>query len=383
MRTSDETHRAWIALNLVPTHPLLRWRLAQECGGPLAAFRLDRQKLRAFLGTRSKLPDRIAALDWRARADREIQEAERHGVTILSPESPGFPSRLLQIDDVPSALYLQGELRPQDDLSVAVVGSRRPTPYGIDVAERLGRDLAADAVTVVSGLAYGIDAAAHRGALEARGRTIAVLGTGLDVLYPRGNVRLRRQIARQGALVSEFPMGTEAAPFHFPQRNRLIAALTLGTVVVEAAARSGALITADHALDFGREVFAVPGRLTSNRSDGAHALIREGAWLIRGADDVVCALPPPWGEPFRARRDQQKPAVVPAPADLPDDQARVLARLGADQAVAVDELARDSGLPVGALLEALVALEVRRLVRPLPGGSYLRASREPGGRASV
>src|SRR5881396_3144859 len=215
----------------------------------------------------------------------------------LRPGDTRYPALLGAIP--PPPLFVRGELVDDDTLALAIVGSRRPTPYGLAVAERLASDLAARGLTIVSGLARGIDAAAHRGALAAGGRTLAVLGCGLDVVYPPENRALARAIETQGALVSQFAPGVPALAGHFPARNRTLAGLALGVVVVEAADRSGALITAGFAGDLGREVFAVPGRITSPTSAGAHRLIQDGAKLVTCWQDIVSELPEPWRRAVR------------------------------------------------------------------------------------
>jgi DNA processing protein len=282
-------------------------------------------------------------------------------------EEAEFPPGLRHLDPAPGALYVQGRLRPEDQLAVAIVGARRATPYGLQVAARLARDLAGRGVTIVSGLARGIDGSAHRAALEAGGRTVAVLGSGIDVIYPPEHGPLARAIAAAGAVLTELPPGAAPLPWHFPMRNRLIAALALGVVVVEAAERSGALTTASWAADLGREVMAVPGRVTSELSRGTHRLIRDGATLVESADDVVAQLPARWAERLR-------PAPVPAaPAGGAGDPAAdvLLAALG-DDAVAIDELVARSGLPMARAAAVLLELELAGRVRQLAGLRYAR-----------
>jgi DNA processing protein len=206
----------------------------------------------------------------------------------------GFPSRLAEIPDAPGTLHVRGTLVDADALAVAIVGSRRATPYGLEVAETLAADLAARGVTIVSGLARGIDSAAHRGALRVGGRTLAVLGSGVDVIYPPENRRLAAEIVARGALVSQFAPGTPPLPHNFPTRNQVIAAMSLAVVVVEAAEKSGSLITARLAAEFGREVLAVPGRITAPESRGANRLIQDGAHVAMGWEDVVAVLPERW-----------------------------------------------------------------------------------------
>ncbi|MBI2526697.1 MAG: DNA-protecting protein DprA [Candidatus Rokubacteria bacterium] len=293
-------------------------------------------------------------------------------VQLVRRGDAGFPLLLREIPAPPERLHLRGCLLDEDALAVAVVGSRQATPYGIAVAERLAFDLAARGVTVVSGLARGIDSAAHRGALEAGGRTIAVLGSGLDVIYPPENRRLAARIAAQGAVVSQYAMDARALPQHFPERNRVIAGLSLGVVVVEAAEKSGSLITARHALELGREVMAVPGRITSPTSRGAHRLLKDGAAPVEGWEDVVAQLP-------RRFRDCVSATALPGPrADgcmqAGDDERRLLALLG-EEPVGIDELIARSGLGAGRTAALLQALALDGVARQLPGARFVRAGR--------
>jgi DNA processing protein len=225
---------------------------------------------------------------------------------FLRPSDEGYPAALRVIDS-PPGVWVLGSLSPDDALAIAIVGTRRATPYGLEVAERLAFDLADRGVTIVSGLARGIDTAAHRGALAAGGRTVAVLGCGVDRIYPSENLRLARSIQERGALVSQFGPGTPPRPYHFPERNLTMAGLALGVVVIEAPDRSGALITARFASDIGREVFAVPGKITSEPSRGPHALLREGATLVRDWSDVVQELPNPWRVAVKHPRSSGRP----------------------------------------------------------------------------
>jgi DNA processing protein len=372
----NENDTAWVALNLVPgLQPARAIRLAEALGGADGVFRADPARLRAIGGLSPETVHNIVTFPWRSKANDEIRQSNNRKFHILTYASDLYPARLRNIPDPPPVLYVHGELLPGDDLCVGVVGSRSPSPYGLGAAADLGRDLARRGVTVVSGMAKGADSAAHQGALDGGGRTVAVLGSGLDVPYPRRNRRLMERIARQGAAVSEFPLGTRPVPWNFPRRNRVIAGMTLGTVVIEAAARSGSLITAELALEGGREVFAVPGRVTSPRSEGTNSLIRDGARLARSAADVIDDLPAEWRERARPEPRSLDPRLV---AGLDEGETRVLAQLGPDEPTLVDALARDVGLPHGRLLDALLSLEMRRLVRAVPGGRYMRTSEARG-----
>jgi len=268
---------------------------------------------------------------------------------------------------------VRGALVREDALAVAVVGSRRATEYGEGVAEELGAQLAARGITVVSGLARGIDSAAHRGALRAGGRTIAVLGSGVDVVYPPENRRLAARIEASGAVLSQFAPGTPPLPHHFPLRNRVIAGLALAVVVVEAAARSGALITARMAAEFGREVMAVPGRVTSPASRGAHALIRDGATLIESWEDVVAELPARWRECVTSTTGGERAARADDRATTRhgEDAARVLGVLGAEPAT-MDDIIEKTGVLSGRAAALLLTLELDGHIRRIEGERFVR-----------
>ena len=289
--------------------------------------------------------------------------------SLPSPRSikstdPEFPAQARGIAYLPERLWVRGAVVPADALAVAIVGSRRATHQGLAVAERLAGDLAARGVTIVSGLARGIDTAAHRGALDAGGRTIAVLGCGVDRVYPPENRTLAARIAERGAVISQFALGMPALAHHFPIRNRLLAALALGVVVVEAAEASGSLITAGHAADLGREVMAVPGPAGSPSSRGAHRLIRDGAALVEDWEDVVAVLPERW----------RVCVAAPAPASHGKVADPILALIGADPA-SIEELIERSGSSASHVAARLLALELDGLVRQLPGKRFVRVPR--------
>jgi DNA processing protein len=284
----------------------------------------------------------------------------------LEPGDPRYPALLGAMASPPS-LEVRGSLEIADTLAVAIVGSRRPTPYGLEVAEALAADLAARGVTIVSGLARGIDAAAHRGALAGGGRTLAVLGNGIDIVYPPEHRDLFRAVEADGALISQFPRGTPPLPHHFPTRNRTIAGLALGVIVVEAGERSGALITASFAADLGREVFAVPGRVTSELSRGPHGLLRDGAILVRDWADVVQELPEPW------RRAVGAPAAGSTETErtVTGTEAIVLAALKPDEPQHIEQLTALVALTPGRLASALVTLELEGRARQLEGQRWM------------
>ncbi len=285
----------------------------------------------------------------------------------LRPDDAGYPALLRAIPSAP-ALYVRGELRADDALAIAIVGSRRSTPYGIAAAEQLASDLAARGVTIVSGLARGIDTAAHRSALAAGGRTLAVLGCGVDVVYPRENVPLARAIESQGAILSQFPPGMPALAGHFPARNRTLAGLALGVVVVEAAERSGALITAGFAGDLGRETFAVPGRITSPTSVGAHRLIQDGAKLVTCWQDIVSELPEQWR---RAVRGLSASTGEPHAPENGSDEGRMLQCLAPDEPQHIEQLIARSGFVPARAAALLVTLELGGWARQLAGQRWV------------
>jgi DNA processing protein len=324
---------------------------------------------------------------WETAARAELHRAQIRGASVLTFEDARYPPLLRASSDPPWLLYMWGGLLPEDVLSIAVVGSRRATPQGLATARGLGRTLAASGYTVVSGLARGIDAAAHAGALEGGGRTIAVLGSGLDRVYPVEHRRLAESIARQGAVVTEFPFGASPLKRHFPERNRVIAALSWATVVVEAARDSGSLITADLAADEGRLVYAVPGAVDEPNAEGTNGLLRAGAMVCRSAADVVEDLAPQIAEAARAVAASRPggsavdgagapvaAAGAPSLAGLTPDERRVLSMLPKTRGVGIETLAGTCGLSPGPLLATLLELELRGLARQLPGRRFTSAA---------
>jgi DNA processing protein len=370
-------HRALrIALNAAPhLSRAAAYRLARDPACWLGVVETP-EHLAAALGV--ALPQMEKALGIAAKADsladRELAAAERLGARILLEEDADYPQALRQLDAPPPVLYVRGSLYPPEPAgpAVAIVGSRRADSYGEEVADLFARTLAAAGISVVSGFAHGVDAAAHRGALAAEGgTTLAVLGCGLGVDYPRGHARLADEIAERGALLSEFPCGLSPRAWHFPIRNRVIAALAAGTLVVQAAPRSGSLVTARQALDLGREVWAVPGRIFDERSLGPNALIRDGATLVQHPRDILETLRPAQ----HSARDHQQ-SLFPAPPEAfkePDSLAgRILAALPPGAVRLPEEIAAGLGTPVDGVLGALLELELGGWARRHPGGAYGR-----------
>jgi DNA processing protein len=305
--------------------------------------------------------------DWTA-IDADLAWAERDGNRILSLASPEYPARLREIPDPPPLLFVHGDAGCLDTLQLAIVGSRNPTPGGRDTARAFAEHLAGAGLTITSGLALGIDTACHEGALAAGGRTLAVMGTGLDRVYPARNRGLAHAIAAAGGvLVTEFPLGTPPQPENFPRRNRIISGLSLGTLVVEAALRSGSLTTARHAVEQGREVFAIPGSIHNPLTRGCHALIRQGAKLVETAQDILEELP------YEAvDQSSDRPESGTESGALSVEHAQLLDYMGFDD-ISVDQLAARSGLTAAAVSSMLLILELEGRVISRAGGRYVRS----------
>jgi DNA processing protein len=293
---------------------------------------------------------------------REIERLRTRGIEVVHPGHGQYPSLLAEISGRPSILFVRGELTPADERAVAIVGTRRTTQYGRQAAEQVASELAQAGVTVVSGLARGIDTVAHRAALAAGGRTIAVLGSGVDIIYPSENRNLAEQIIESGAVVSEFVPGTKPDAQNFPARNRIVSGMSLGTVIVEAPARSGALITASFAADQGREVFVIPGNVYSPASEGANALLRDGARLVRHGGDVLEDLGFVTGG---------SNAIAQMPLQIDEKESRVFSIVGRD-ASHIDDIAEQANLTAAETGAILLTLELKGLLRNLGAQYYVR-----------
>lgn len=348
--------------------PKTRQALLERFGAPAAVLAAAPSELRGVSGVGPKLASAIVRARQEIDVAAEIELCRQRQVAIVTQHDPAYPRALQEIHDPPAVLFVRGGIEPCDALAVAIVGSRHATRYGTEQAERLATSLSRAGLTVISGLARGIDAAAHRGALNAGGRTLAVLGSGVLNIYPPEHHELAREVSSHGAVVSESPPRTAPISGAFPQRNRLISGMSLGVIVVEAALQSGALITARHAMEQGREVFAVPGPVNSRMSRGCHQLIRDGARLVETADDVLEEL-----GPLVAAATRRDGAVVHHPAELLLNEAeqQVLAAVGAAP-TSIDEVISVSQLPTPQVLATLSVLEMRRLVRRLSGNIVLR-----------
>ena len=415
-------HRDWLTLTMVPGVGTAYFiRLLARFRTATAVLRAPRGEVADVVGP--KLAQRIAEYEDTAPIAEQERLLERASARMLTLEDDGYPLRLAEIYDPPLVVFVRGTLLEQDTQCVSIVGTRRATPYGLRMAEQFGRELGARGITVVSGCATGIDTAAHRGAIEAGGRTIAVLGCGVDVVYPRQNEGLMEQITHHGCLLSQYPMGSKPSRGNFPYRNRIISGMTMGTLIVEAPIRSGALITARQAAEQGREVFAIPGQIGSSASEGPHSLIRDGAKLVETVEDILIELnlptelrvaptrlqmpeaepaqaPPTQtyaepatrgGQPQRAMASPtpetpRKPAPAPSPpvqrtpAPPPpalaatmqtpsETERRVLEVLQTDGAH-VDEIATASRLSIAEALSSLTMLELKGLARQFSGKRF-------------
>lgn len=295
--------------------------------------------------------------------EAEMEKLEQYGVKAFSYHDTSYPSRLKEIYDYPPLIYVRGSLLPEDEWCLAIVGTRRATVYGRQVTEEIVADLAQSKITIVSGLAKGIDSLAHKSALDASGRSIAVFACGLDIVYPSENADLARRIMRQGALVSEYPLGTRPRADNFPRRNRIMSGLSLGVLVVEADESSGAMITAHLALEQNREVFAIPGSILSPASRGTNHLIQEGAKLVRGYTDILEEL-----NLMTVAHQMEMKEVIPAS----DTESLLLKQLSAEP-IHVDEVCRSSGLPISTVSSTLAMMELKGLVKQVGPMSYALA----------
>jgi DNA processing protein len=369
----------WIALNMVRgIGPRTANQLLNRFGSPaqvFAASRLALQKEGLKPETIQELQD-SSILD---KANAEIERLEKLGAEVITLDDEDYPELLREIHDPPIALYVRGDLKQACERPcLAVVGSRRCSTYGVNVAESLSRDLAVHGLTIISGLARGIDAAAHRGALEANGLTVAVVGTGLETTYPKEHKKLEEQVIAHGAVVSEFPLGTPPLPQNFPYRNRILSGLCFGVLIIEATEHSGSLITARLAYEQGREVFAVPGNITSQTSFGPNFLIKDGAKLVQIWRDVVEELP---REIKEALLGIERPALTPNQAkvqpifesiELSEAERKILDILSADVPAHVDQLLISSEMTSSELMSALLGLEMKDRIRQLPGKSFIK-----------
>jgi DNA processing protein len=371
--------KEWISLNMTPQiGPRAATKLLESFGSAENVFHARRHELES-LRLKAESIESILKREFHEKAAKELEKVKNIGGDVLILDDGGYPYLLREIADPPITLYVKGDWQACfDQPCVAVVGSRRCSTYGENASEMLSRDLAANGICIVSGLARGIDTAAHRGAIAGRGKTIAVLGTGIDQVYPKENAKLVDEIlASGGAVVSQFPLGTPPLKDNFPYRNRIISGLSLAILLVEASERSGSLITARLAMEQNREVMAVPGNITSKNSFGTNYLIKSGAKLVQQWQDVVAELPqeiaaailPPKIDGKEKKEDVQ-PELVPA--GLSENERAIWQMLSPDEALHIDTLLEESKLSFGDLSAALLGLEMREFIRTLPGKNYAR-----------
>ncbi|MBI3853464.1 MAG: DNA-protecting protein DprA [Verrucomicrobia bacterium] len=361
---------ALVALNMIEhVGPVRVRQLLEHFGEAPAVLRASQSQLLQVRGIVEDTAEAIATWEKTIKLDEELKRISDFGCHILTQSDEDYPDLLRQIYDPPIVLYVKGKLSAKDKNAVAMVGSRMTTHYGVETARKLAYQLAYVGVTVVSGGARGIDTAAHQGALSGKGRTVAVLGTGINIIFPPENVELFERIADNGAIITQFPFNRNADKQSFPIRNRIVAGMTLGTIVVEANLTSGALITANMAVENGRQIFAVPGRIDSPRSKGCHELIKKGAKLCEGAEDVLSEfeyLFPASNRPPGASETGALPALT-----LSENEQRVYDALSNEES-STDEVIRRSGLPSSTVSVALLGLEMKRLIKQLPGKLFVR-----------
>ncbi len=371
--TRMSPHEALLALNMIENVGPIRLRqlLDHFDGDPVAVLQAPAPRLFAVPGIGSETADAIASWESTIDLTGELRRISEFGCRIFTQLDSEYPAPLREIYDPPIVLYVKGTLVAGDRNGIALVGSRLTTPYGTEVARKLAYQLAYAGVTVVSGGARGVDTAAHQGALSAKGRTLAVLGTGINRVFPPENADLFERISERGAVLTQFPFDRPADKQSFPIRNRIVAGLSQGTVVIEANLSSGALITANFATEYGRQVFAVPGRIDSPRSKGCHDLIKKGAKLCEGAEDVLSEfeyLFPPSNRPVSANGTVDLPSLT-----LSSQEAAILDSLPPGQEKTIDEIIRGAGLPANVVSVTLFSLELKRLVKQSPGKRFSRS----------
>jgi DNA processing protein len=354
----------WVALNLVPgVGSVFIKRLLEQFQTPEAVFQASMKELLEVEGLGVKAASEIRKGPSEQAVKKELSLLDQSGGKIITIDDKAYPSRLRNIYDPPALLYLKGELKKEDEFAVSIVGSRKTTPYGRWITEKISQALVRNGVTIVSGMARGVDSVAHWGAISGGGRTLAVLGCGVDVVYPPENRNLSARIVEQGAVLSEFPMGSPPEGGHFPKRNRIISGLSMGVVVVEAGPDSGSLITANYALEQGREVFAIPGNVGAGGSRGTNRLIKDGAKLVESSDDILEEILPQW--------QREKEDVKPRGPDL-NKEEQVLYEMLSETLLHIDAMIRESRFDPGKVSSLLLNLELKGLILQWPGKCFTR-----------
>lgn len=364
MEMTSEEIRSWLHFSRLELSAKKAGMLLDQFGDAASVLRASSKELLGIEGLGEKFVDRLLAPE-PAAVEEDLAVVEELGITILTIRDSDYPAGLREIFDPPPVLYVRGAIRESDKFAVSVVGSRRASVYGKSMSSRISSVLARRGLTIVSGGARGIDTAAHQGALDAGGRTICVLGCGVDVAYPPENKALFNRIAENGAVVSEFPLRTIPEPWRFPIRNRIISGMSLGVLVCQAPIDSGALITARYAGDQGKDVYALPGNVDDVRNSGSHKLIRDGAVLVESAQDILDELGVPAAE-------AQKPKLSSAFSGLSPDERRIVDMLSLEPKH-VDLIIQDMQLPAPEVSSMLTLLEMKGLIRRVPGSAYVRA----------
>jgi DNA processing protein len=365
MQTNSDPALAWIGLSSIPGVGRITFRkLVDLFGSPERALSASHEDLRKIGMLSDKVAAAIGSFPWQDHAKQELAKAAEANVTIVIADSLAYPESLRNISDRPPYLYVKGALRVEDKNSIAIVGTRKPTYYGMTVTSGIASGLSSAGFTIVSGMARGIDTQAHRGALAAQGRTIAVLACGIDVAYPPENKGLMEEISRSGAVVTENPFGTQPESGYFPSRNRIISGLSRGTVIIEAAEDSGSLITAKYALEQGRKLYAVPGNIGSLTSKGTNSLIKRGATLVEGVDDILRDLG------MQKRGKEQALPARPLPALTQEEN--IVFRCLTHEPKHIDIIMNESCSLAGKLSGVLINLELKGLAKQLPGKYFMR-----------
>jgi len=373
----NKAKQALIILNMIPQLSSIRIkRLIDYFGNAQDILKASESELQRIEGVGRTIARNIVTKRANIDIDKELDLINKHNVGVITFNESNYPENLKTIYDPPVILYIKGELKQKDNLSVAIVGSRRASIYGLSMAEGMASELAGFGITVISGMARGIDSAAHKGALKAEGRTIAVLGSGLDCIYPPENKKLFEQIVEFGALVSEYPMQTKPFAGNIPRRNRIISGLSQGVVVVEASRNSGALITADFALEQSREVFAIPGKADSLTSFGTNRLIKQGAKLVDSVEDIIEELQLEIQTQIKKsknkksiRAEESKDAAIRL--GLTNEEDKIYNNIDI-QPRYIDDIIRDSGLSTDKVLGGLMQMELKHLIKQLPGKFFIK-----------
>jgi len=355
----------WLALSFVPGVGRVTYsRLINQFNSPRLVLEAPIEKLKKCVN--EKVARAIKNFSHKDRVEKELSLMKRFQVSLVTLKDNNYPKNLAHIYDPPPFLYMKGKLKEEDKISIAIVGSRLSTNYGRSVAERISRELTKQGITIISGMARGIDSSAHKGALSANGRTIAVMGCGLDVMYPPENSKLYQQIVSKGAVVSEFPMSTPPEGSNFPTRNRIISGISLGVAIIEASSSSGSLITARLALEQGREVFAVPGMVNYATSKGTHRLIKDGAKLIENASDILDEILPQCSSPDNTSRANNLSEKL---SDL-SPEAKSIFKFLDKEPIHIDAVIKKSGLSIGLISSILLDLELKGIVEQSPGKMF-------------